>query len=1065
MKSLLRPIGKILKICGITVGSILLILFLLPVVFPSYVNEKIKQWTNSAITGELNFSKVRLSFFNHFPSLTLTLYDVSLKGSAPFQKDTLVAGKEIALGVNLSSLFGKAVTIDEIYITDARLNVLVDKEGKPNYNIYNSPAGPSKKTTDTSSATLRLKRIQIDNCSLNYDDRAIPFLLVAQRLDYLGKGDLSKAVFDLTSHVKMEKLTVSYDKQNYLENKKIDAELITKINTSSLSFLFEDNNLSINQLPLEFKGRFDFLKNGYDMDLRFSTKETNFKNLFTALPPAFLTWVEKRNVKGDMTMDAALTGRFIAKENIAPSLVFNMKVEDGYFSSKKAKEPARNFFFDFHFKMPSLNTDSMSVDVDSVHLAIGDRFLQGAIHTKGYSKLYVDTHLKGELDIEKLNRIFGSPDSLELKGMYNFDLIAKGLYAKEQNPKRIRREMIMASTPAFILRSYLRDGYLKYHSLPEAARQISFTLDASCRDNNYRHTKMELDSLNANIANNFIKGFVHLDGLEDFPVDAYLKTKFNLAEIKAFYPLQDVDVSGNIYADIVVKGKYNLQQKMFPVANASLRVENGSLKTPYYPSPVSDIQVQAVVTSKSGSLKDLQVNLKPASLTFEGKNFTVVSELSDFENIAYSITSKGTLDIGKLYKVFGVRGYDVNGIVQTDFSLQGSQADAMAGRFSKLNNKGTLRLQNITLSSDLFPRPFTISTGVFHFDNDKLQADDLKVNYGSTGAVLKGYFTNFLDYTLKDSGTLNGHLEVNTPYLNVDELMAFSPDKTENSVKSNKTDTVNGSGVILIPSNLDLDITANAARVAYNGLSLADCKATVILKQGSLALNNAGFKIIEAPVNMSATYKSLSPNKATFSYHIDAKEFDVKKAYNEIPLFRQMASSASSAEGIVSLDYNLEGMLDKNMYPVLPSLKGGGVLSLTKVKIKGLKLFNAVSKAASKDSLNNPDLSKVDIKSRIANNIMTIERVKMRIFGFRPRFEGQVGLDGKLNLKGRIGLPPLGIIGIPFTVTGTQDEPLVKLRKARKGDELEEKDYDDDEEKEASQAVQKHNEEKKPGNR
>ena len=45
-------------------------------------------------------------------------------------------------------------------------------------------------------------------------------------------------------------------------------------------------------------------------------------------------------------------------------------------------------------------------------------------------------------------------------------------------------------------------------------------------------------------------------------------------------------------------------------------------------------------------------------------------------------------------------------------------------------------------------------------------------------------------------------------------------------------------------------------------------------------------------------------------------------------------------------------------------------------------------------------------------------------------------LDGKLNIKMRLGLPPLGIIGIPLTVTGTKDNPKVKVGK--KGDEIEE---------------------------
>jgi AsmA protein len=127
------------------------------------------------------------------------------------------------------------------------------------------------------------------------------------------------------------------------------------------------------------------------------------------------------------------------------------------------------------------------------------------------------------------------------------------------------------------------------------------------------------------------------------------------------------------------------------------------------------------------------------------------------------------------------------------------------------------------------------------------------------------------------------------------------------------------------------------------------------------------------------------------------------------------------------------------MHPIYPSLKGGGTLTLKAVKVKGFKLFGSVAKATGKDSLAKPsDASKVDIKTKIANNIITIERTKMRFAGFRPRFEGQVDFSGNLDMKFRLGLPPLGIFGIPMTITGTQEKPVIKLGNGRKEDELKE---------------------------
>jgi AsmA protein len=42
----------------------------------------------------------------------------------------------------------------------------------------------------------------------------------------------------------------------------------------------------------------------------------------------------------------------------------------------------------------------------------------------------------------------------------------------------------------------------------------------------------------------------------------------------------------------------------------------------------------------------------------------------------------------------------------------------------------------------------------------------------------------------------------------------------------------------------------------------------------------------------------------------------------------------------------------------------------------------------------------------------------------------------------RLGLPPLGIIGIPMRVTGTQDNPKIKLGKSDKDEIPETEDKD-----------------------
>jgi AsmA protein len=208
------------------------------------------------------------------------------------------------------------------------------------------------------------------------------------------------------------------------------------------------------------------------------------------------------------------------------------------------------------------------------------------------------------------------------------------------------------------------------------------------------------------------------------------------------------------------------------------------------------------------------------------------------------------------------------------------------------------------------------------------------------------------------------------------------------------------------------------------------------MKNGKIQMQNTGFNLIGCNVAMNAAYQGFTPKKAVFEYEIKATDFDIKRAYKEVKMFREMASAAENAQGIVSLDYKIKGRLNQQMMPVYPSLIGGGVLSIKDVKVKGMKMFNAVSKTTDHEALKNPELSKVDIKTTVKNNIITIERFKFKYAGFRPRIEGTSSLDGKLNIKMRLGLPPFGIIGVPLTITGTKDNP--KVRGGSKGQDIEE---------------------------
>lgn len=903
MKSLLF---KILKISGITVLVLLLLLFLLPILFPGKIEQEVKVFANEKLAGDLDFKEAKLSFFNHFPSLTLSLTQFSLKGSAPFQKDTLVVANEIAFGINLKSLvFSKKITIDKIFVSDAFINVMVNEKGEANYNVYVSK--PSTKPKDTTSATsLKLDKIAIENTHLLYNDESAKILIDAKGFNYLGKGDLDQSIFDLTTEAVIDDFNFTFSNQQYLKNKKVNADLITKINTNSLSFIFQENNLKINKLPIDFIGKLDFLKSGYDLDFKVESTNSKLNDFFTALPPQYVTWLEKTKVKGNTDLLLTLKGKYSAANNEKPDLAFNMKIREGEINHKETPIPATNIFMNFYTKLPSLDTEKLQVNIDSIYFNVGKDYVKAILKSEGLSTPKINANIKSKIDLASLDQALGL-SNMELRGVLKVDIISNGVYDKVKH--------------------------------------------------------------------------------------------------------------------------------LVPVTNGTLEFKNGFIQTDYYPNPIKNINFIGSISDKLGTVQDLKIALTPASFDFEGNPIFVNAKLENLENIKYDIKAKGELDLAKIYKVFSQKGLDLKGYVKADVSFQGTQADAVNGNYKKLNNKGTLILRNIKTRSQYLPKPFVIKEGAFVFNQDKMNFNNFISSYGKSDITMNGYLQNVIDFVLVDNAVLKGSFNLKANYIMVDEFMP----KSTPAPSQDKTDT--SKGVIVVPPNFDLNFTCNASKVDFDELKLQNLKGNLALNKGRLNLKNGAFDVVGCNVKMDVVYANETSNRAFFDFKVKANEFDVKRAYNEIKMFREMATAAANAEGIISLDYKVAGRLNDEMLPIYPSLKGGGILSVKNVKMKGFKMFGAVSKKTGKDGIKNPDLSKVDIKTTIKNNIITVERFKFKVAGFRPRIEGTTSFDGRLNFKMRLGLPPLGIIGIPLKITGTQDKPKVAL--GRKTEELEETEYEE----------------------
>lgn len=898
---------KIIKILGTSLGVILLFMLLLPYLLPETIKTEVKKYANEHLAGELHFEEAGLTFFKHFPYLTITLEDFLLKGSTPFASDTLVAAKEVSLGLNVTRLiFSSEVVMDKIFVRDGVVNILVNRKGEPNYNVYQSTTQNEQDSSE--AASLKLNLIQFDNLNLSYDDLSTGIFMGAKGFNYMGKGDLDQQVFDLQTKATINSFDFAMGGQQYLKQKNVNARLKTRINTQSLSFIFEENNLKINKLPVEFKGKLDFLKNGYGLDFEVLTQNSSLNDFFTALPPEFIRWLETKTVKGKTNAFFSLKGEYIVEENKSPDVIFKMNVRDGYINAPNAPHPASAIFMDFETRLPGLNPEQLSVKLDSLYFKHGKDDFSAIIKSKGLSRMELMAKIKTHLDLDQLQKAVGLPD---------------------------------------------------------------------------------------------------------------------------------IEFGGKLFADITMNGIYDTSSGSFPKTKGMLELTNGKVKSSYYPNPIRDIQFKLNAQNPTGNLENTTIAISPASLVFEGQPFVLQANFQDMTDVQYDVIAQGALDISKLYKVFSQEGVDVKGFIDADVRFKGKVSDAQEGRLANLDNRGTLSVRELQTTFDFLPYPVYIHTGTFAFDQNSMDFQEFNATYGSSDFSLSGNLQNVIHYYLSGNEKLLGDFHFKSQKLNLNE---FLPQNQELYTSEKiKDDPEPRSGVFQLPLQTSVTLNAQIDEVIWDALTISDLKGSVGLVDGVLILDKTSFSLIDCKVAMNAKYQNHGLHQASFEYGIKAENFDVKRAYNEIEIFRAMATAAADAEGIISIDYQLKGDFDAFMNPIYPSLEGEGVLTVKKVKMKGFRLFNVVSQSTETEALKDADLSEIKIKSKLKNNVLNLERFRFKVAGFRPRIEGQTSLDGELNLKMRLGLPPFGIIGIPITVTGTHEEPVVKL--GRKTEDLQEVEY------------------------
>lgn len=684
-----RTVKKTMKIAGITLGVILLLLLILPFAFQGKLAKLVKEEGNKMLNAQFDFRTLNISLLRNFPSASVSLEDFWLKGTGPFENDTLIQAGELTAAVNLFSLFGDGgYDISRIIVKDTRVHAIVLEDGRPNWDVMKPSPDAETPEDETAQETFRIKlqKLSVDNLSVVYDDRQGGVFADLSRLEADCSGDFGsdRTVVDL----KMEtpSLTCRTGGIPLLNKVSLEADMDVDADLAGGKFTLRKNMLRLNAIQLNLDGWLAQTKQGMDMDLRLNTNEVGFKELLSLIPAIYAKDFQDLKTDGKVTLNAFARGSMEGNTKI-PQFEVNLDVKDAMFRYPSLPAGVEKINISALVRNAGGPLDATEISVAPFDFVLaGNPFSLNATVKTPVSD--PDFHLtaRGKLDLGKVKEVYPL-DDMQLNGLVQADLELGGrlsMVEKEQFEQMQAKGSLRLNQMKLVLKDMP----------PVDIQQSVFTfspryLQLSETTVNIGKNDLTLDSRFENYLGYALKGST---------LKGTLNVSSNHLNLNDFMSADTTAAVAEVPADTAAMGVIRVPE------NIDFQMQAAFRELLFDKMTLTDGKGTLLVRNGTVDMRNLSFNTMGGSVTMNGayaapqKKQPELNAAFDMRNISFAQAYQDLGLVQQLAPIFaGLKG-NFSGNLQIDTPLDATMSPVM----SAVQGKGALSTKDLSLSGVKF---------------------------------------------------------------------------------------------------------------------------------------------------------------------------------------------------------------------------------------------------------------------------------------------------------------------------------------------------------------------------
>ncbi|MBD8491117.1 hypothetical protein IFO69_20350 [Echinicola sp. CAU 1574] len=574
-------------------------------------------------------------------------------------------------------------------------------------------------------------------------------------------------------------------------------------------------------------------------------------------------------------------------------------------------------------------------------------------------------------------------DGINTSGTMDFGGYLKGSYNETQFPK-------------FEVSLKVADGMFQYPDLPKPVNNINVDMSVKNETGNIDNTQVNIPAFNLTFGSNPISGRLLLENLITYDVDGQLKGKLNLEELTSIFPIEGMELRGILDVDATAKGRYDSVAEIIPAINAKMALTNGFVKSEEYPAPIEDLNANTTIQNNSGKMSDFWVNLSNFGFKLEGEEIRGNMKVSDLDQLNWDGAIHGTVDLGKISKIFPMEEVIMDGKIKADIDTKGSYADVEAERYNRLSTSGQITLTDFYYTDKDLPQGIRIHQANGDFSPQAINLTKFDARLGESPVQANGSLSNYMAYLFKDTSVLTGRLDINSSKFNINEWMTESEETTADTTSLT---------LIELPKNVNFTMSVKADEVLYDNLVFTNAKGMMTLKDGILTFKDAGMNTMGGQLTLNGAYNTQNIKDPKFNMDFNMLGVSIQEAFKSFNTIKAFAPIAEHLNGDFTTNFSLSGNLGQDMMPVLSSLDGDGLIKVAQAALKDSKIIGGITSLTKLKDGNTLEIKDLNLKAEIKDGMLNVSPFDIKLWDYQANIQGSTGFDGSISYLVNMQVP------------------------------------------------------------